>query len=224
MITLLFMVLFQLGDAERAYEEGRFGEAYTLFSEERATGPVLYNLGNCAFRLGRHAEAVYLYRCAQLRLPRDEELAFNLRLAEEKCGVQEEDTPSFGTAALGLIDSFLFSELEAFIVLLECIGLSGLVLLRRRPAARNAMALIVVLALLLSARLVRNQWFPGPPDGVVLQEKIALRPEPHIDHPATAEIWSGETVRIEAMSDRWALVEHARGRGWTERAGVGVVE
>ena len=43
------------------------------------------------------------------------------------------------------------------------------------------------------------------------------------------ECWSlmaqaGETVRVVEQSDRWIMVKHPRGNGWTERAGVGVVD
>lgn len=226
MIALLIVLLASLGDAERAYDDGRYGEAYTLFSaavEVEPQGPLLYNLGNCAYRLDRHAEAVLLYRRAQRHLPRDRTLAFNLRLAEEQCGVRDRDALSFGAAALALVDSFHFNELLWIVFLLECIGLSGLVLLWRRPAVRNALALIVVIALLAGARLVQTRWFPGPPDGVVLDRRIELRSEPHEEFPVTAELGAGETVRIKAMSDRWALVEHGNSGGWTERDGVGVV-
>jgi hypothetical protein len=58
----------------------------------------------------------------------------------------------------------------------------------------------------------------------VLAKEIGLRPEPHRDAAVSVRLRAGESLVVEERSDRWARVVHPRGSGWTERAGVGVVE
>lgn len=229
LVASLFLALFDVIEAERAYRAGRFEEALAQFqaalSEPGAPeGPLLYDMGNCAYRLGRHAEAVLYYRRAKLRLPRDPEVEFNLSLAERELGLKTPTSNSFGTTVLTPFDSFTSAELLALVCGLETVGLVGIVLLRRRRAAQSCMALFVLVALASAARLVQKQWFPGPSAGVVLANGIALRSEPRADLPPVAELHAGELVRIESLSDRWVQIAHAEARGWTERAGVGIVD
>jgi tetratricopeptide (TPR) repeat protein len=232
MITLLFGLLLgitDLGQAEEAYHAGRYGEALAAYQAVlpepgAAQGAVLYNMGNCAYRMGRYAEAALFYRCAQLRLPRDRSIAFNLSLAEQQLGLDTPERESFGKAMVALMDSFTPGQCLALVGVLQCVGLAGLVLLRRRRAACYAMALVVLLALAGAARLAQTQWFPVPAEGVVLNDEIALRPEPHVDLNAVHELEAGETVCVMERSDRWIRVVHEKGEGWTERAGVGIVD
>jgi tetratricopeptide (TPR) repeat protein len=231
-IALVLSLLLGLADldrAEQAYHAGRFEEALAGFeaalSEPAAEeGALLYNMGNCAYRLGRLPDAILLYRRAQIHLPRDREVAFNLRLTEAKLGVSPPASPSLTTSAARILDSLTPQEHLALVGALETVGLAGMVLLRRRRAARNATAFLVVLALLGAARLARAIWFPGAPAGVVIAREIALRPEPSTSEPITARLRAGESVRIESMSTEWLRVAHPLGRGWTERVGIGLVD
>jgi len=226
--TILAALLLLTADAdlaEREYRAGRYERAEALYraalaEPDAAEGPLLYDLGNCAFRLGRHAEAVLLYRRALLRLPRDREARVNLRLAEQRLGLEPTGDRS---ADLAFLEAIPPGALLFCVVGLQTAGLLGLLLLRRR-SARAGMALLVLLSLPGALRLVRTRWLPAPREGVVLAEEIGLRPEPHAGLAVLLELEAGETVRIEELSDRWVKVVHPRGSGWTERAGVGVVD
>ncbi|TAH34440.1 MAG: tetratricopeptide repeat protein [Planctomycetota bacterium] len=232
MIALLLALLLaraDLGQAERAYRAGQYTQAFLLFEAalsqpETPQGPVLYNLGNCAYRLGRHADAILYYKRAQLRLPRDPELEFNLRLAERRLGVDSASGRSFRAAALALADAFTPGELLALASGLQGAGLAGLVLLRRRRAGRAVMAALVLIGLVAAACLVHKQWFPGAPGGVVLAREIALRAESDAGLPPVATLRAGESVRVQAQDDGWLRIAHRHASGWTERSGVGIIE
>ena len=227
-LGLLFGPL-DLGQAERDYRAGRYADAYTLFeaalsSPDAPHGAVLYDMGNCAYRRGDHAQAVLYYRRALLRLPLDQEVQWNLRMAERQLGV---DTPADGwlrAVEAALLHRYTPGGLLLLLAGLQTIGLLGAVVLRRRRAARTAMALLVLLALAGTARLLCTRWFPPPTHGVVLEGEIELRGEPHAAWAVTRRLRTGELVGIVELSDRWARIVHRRGGGWTERASVGLVE
>jgi tetratricopeptide (TPR) repeat protein len=232
MIVLLLGCVLGFADLDRAgdaYGAGLYGEALRQFENTLSRpgtpeGPVLYNMGNCAFRLGRYAEAMLLYRRAKLRLPRDPEIDFNLELARQRLGLDDPEAETFGAGIEALVEWFTPGEFLALVGGLETAGLVGLLFLRRRRTGRNVMLLILFLALAGAVRLARDQWFLGPPEGIVLKHEIAIRAEPHIELPVHFELEAGEAVRVEERSDRWIRLEHAKGSGWTERSGVGVVE
>ena len=232
MITLFMGLLFtftSLDTAEEAYAAGRYREAFEQFeaalSEPGAPqGTIFYNLGNCAYRMERYAEAALYFHRALLRLPRDERAAFNLHLTEQQLGFWAPAEESFGAATLAMVDGLSPGVLLALASVLQCAGLLGWVLVRRRPGLRNCMIVLVLISLAGAGRLVQTQWFPGPPMGVVLAREVALRPEPHTSLDITRKLKAGETVQVEESSDRWIRITHEKGSGWTERAGVGVVD
>lgn len=228
--VLLALVLFLGGDptaAERAYRAGRYQEAYELYREAlaqpgAAAGEILCNLGNCAYRLGRHAEAVLHYRRALLRLPGDRELSFHLHLAERQLGTAAADAPA-APRWTHAVDRLPAAAVLALVAGLQSLGLLALVF-ARGAAARILGAVFVGLGLALAGHRARREWFPGPPEGVVLAPEIALRAAPDSGLPPVLRLRAGEVVRIEERGPSWLRVRHDLVRGFTEPAGVGVVD
>jgi len=182
-IAVLVSMLFGISGMEEAahafqaglYEDARVRFETALAEPDMPKGALLYNLGNCAFRMGLFSEAVLFYKRALLRLPRDKEVKFNLGLAEQRLGIDPSSHETFGAAVEALADSFTPQEMLILTGGLQVIGLVGLVLLRRGGAARNFMVLLVLLALAGAARLVHTQWMDRSFTGVVLAREIALR-------------------------------------------------
>jgi tetratricopeptide (TPR) repeat protein len=209
---------------QRNYEAAASGFTAALTEAGHPSGELLFDLGNCAYRLGRHAQAVWYYRRALLRLPRDAEVRFNLRLAEQRLGVDGPVDESLTASLRALRDAVAPGELLALALLLQGAGALGFVLLRRRRGARNAMLAIAGLGLLCWARLAQLQWWPDAPSGVVLEHRAALRANPDPRQTAVAELDAGESVVVLEQRGEWLRLSHTRGIGWTERASVGVVD
>lgn len=222
MIALFFGLFLTLGNptsqAEEAYRAGRYEEAKTLFTRALSEpgvpqGPILYNLGNCAYRLGHQIEALYYYRRALLRMPRDPEVLFNLQFTARQAGIAPAPRP--------WTDWLTPAEILALAAGLQSFGLVGIFVLRRRTT-RILSALVVLSGLFGATELLRTQWFPDPPAGIVLAE-VLLRPEPHSELPATLRLDAGDFVRVQELSERWIRITHPLGEGWTARQGVGVI-
>ena len=215
--------------ADRAYDTGRFEEAMGLYrvilSEPGlAKGPVLFNLGNCAFRLGRHPEALLYYRRAQLRMPHDREVAFNLRMAQRQLGVEPREVWSLSGMISAFFGWFTTGQLLLLVTVLQLVGVGCVALRRRRRDVFRVLLLLLLCSSVGAGILIQRQWFPDPPAGIVLADEISLRSEPHFFFSPTLRLRAGETLRIEEFSDRWARVTHTEGSGWTPRDGVGVVQ
>ena len=72
-------------EANRAYKEDRYPEAIDgyleLIGQGYVNGHLYYNLGNAYFRAGQIGRAILNYKRAELLIPRDADLNFNLRYA-----------------------------------------------------------------------------------------------------------------------------------------------
>jgi Bacterial SH3 domain len=209
--------------ADRAFATARYEEAFALYgaaldATAAGDGAVLFDLGSAAWRLGRHAEALLFWRRAALRLPRDPEVAFNVSFAERQLEVEAAKSD----AVFAVLSRFARGERLAAGAALAAAALVGMIFARRRRLALVLLAATFLLGLALIAHALG--WIAGAPRGVVLAPEIGLREQPHRDSAAGLRLRAGETVRVAEHSDRWARVVHARGSGWTERAGIGVVE
>ena len=207
-----------------AYDAGRFADAFERFTQALESGAdpvILYNLGNCCYRLGRPAEAVYYYRRALLRDPLAEQAAFNLKMAEQQLGL---DFAGDTAAAIGgWIARIPNGWLAITAGALQSMALVGWFLTRGRRRMRLMVVLCFVLGGAAAVQSARRQWFTHPA-GVVLAQEALVRSEPHLTVAPSFSLGSGESVRVIESSDRWVHVQHREGRGWTERVGVGIID
>ena len=226
MITLLLGLAFWCrGDdlvarAEQAYREGRWAAAHSLYTTALADpatprGPVLFNLGNCAYRAGQVPEAILYWRRAQLRAPRAEQIAFNLRRAEQELGIPapsrawHEWTTPYELLGIGIV--------------LQAAGILVFLTSKRR-GRRVGAGLLVLLTVWPAGIAMAKACADQPANAVVFPARVSLRPEPHSEAGSIATLPAGSLVRIVAMSERWALVEGGDSRGWIDRNGVALVD
>ncbi len=214
--------------AAALYDSGRHEEAHAAFTalladpaHDRADAH--FGLGNCAFRLGRHAEAILHYRAAHRLRPRDGEVWWNLRLTEQHLGVGDRAPESLAAVVLGLLRSFTETELLALAVILQSAGLLGLLFAGGHRRQRRLCWGALLLGILLGAAGLHRRWL-APQEGVVLAPAAAVRGEPHRSLPARFELQAGERVTVHEHSDRWARVGSAQGGGWVEREALGLVD
>ena len=219
--------------AADAYLDARYEEARALYlellsAEGVARGPVLYDLGNCAFRMGDPARAALCYRRALLRLPGDEEVEFNLQHAERALGL---DPPPPGWWEAGwrsAVESPWATVAApgpglAIAGGLQFLALAGIFLRRRRRVPKRWM-LVLVLGWAWAVPAVRACWFPPSPEGVVLIEGVGLREGPRADLPVLRELVPGSLVHVEGKAEPWLRIVDPEGVGWIEGYGVGLVD
>ena len=219
LLVALLLFVSDLERAERAYRMGDFQKAMEFYEAalevgEAPNGALLYNMGNCAMRLGDPALATLCYRRALLWLPGNSDVLANLRLADEQLGLdQAGPPPSRGSPWLWL----------AAVVALQGIGLA-LVVMRRARGVRLLGVLLVGAGLAVAADLLRQEWLPGLPAGVVLTDQVQVLEEPREQAGSVCVLPAGAVVEVIETSPEWLRVQHAKGEGWARRGPVAVVE
>lgn len=183
-----------------------------------AAGPLLYALGNCAYRLGDYAAAALYYRRALLHLPDRDEPRFNLRLAQEQLGVQ---APIPGPR--GVFDWLDSAPALWLVALLQTAGLLGLLVLRR-TAVRGLALLLLLFGLLGGLQQVLRRTATQPLYGVVQAQVAPLRQQPGQEAAVAGSLQAGEVVEVGEGTELWLFVRNARGSGWVERTALELVD
>ena len=83
-------------DANREYAAGNFKKAIELYERiirmSNGTGAVYYNLGSAYLKTGQKGQALLAYRRAERRIPRDQDLRWNLSVVRAALKDHVEDT------------------------------------------------------------------------------------------------------------------------------------
>ena len=204
-----------------------------------------------AYRAGRHADALALYRqqllaptsepgplyfalgnCAY-RLGRPAEAIWYYRCAQLRLPRDPEiaHNLALAQAQLGLAPvppsgfaRFTSAELALAAGLLQGLGLAGFVVWRRRRSTRFAAVALTLVGLVAASALGARHWGPAPREAIVLPAKAALRATPAADAAIVGEVLAGDRPEVRDERGRWVQLQSRRGTGWVEREAVGIVE
>ncbi|OQA26113.1 MAG: Tetratricopeptide repeat protein [Verrucomicrobia bacterium ADurb.Bin345] len=207
-------------DAARAYDQGQFGQATSLYRQLISSGHVseeaLFNLGNSLFRGGQIGQAVLNYRRAQYLDPRDPDILANLRFALQTTGAAP---PQYGSLMTMLLRfsraEWVVAATTAYWLAAVCVAL----ILILRSGFRDMLGrwLILLGALLVIALSGIAAWaqLGRRPELVVIkpQQQALFAPleQNATPHFALAE---GSIVRAVEFSGSWVKIVSADREGW----------
>lgn len=220
----------QLAAANHLYEAGQYGEAAAAYEALLATGVedgrVHYNLGNAYYKAGDLGRAILNYRRAERLLPRDGDVAANLKLARSQTRDQIEAADE--GALIDLIrdlSGWLTLDEAALALLVLWLGLGGLMVWAiLRPARRRLTAYLAVpLATLLALGLVivggRLYDERAHPPGVVLADQVDVHSGPGSDYLVEFTLHAGAEVRVVERRGDWVRIALPGGlQGWVPEA------
>lgn len=205
-------------EATAAYDAQRFSAAADRFAEAAAYRPqdvdLLVNWGTAAWSAGDTVSAVVAWQ----RAARLEPLAVDL---QERLGLLPPGARG-GIAEVPMVPVVLLAGMAT---LCWCLGLGvlGVVWARGSTRDRGVFRSSVGAAwLLMATGLALSAWWGAraldPRDLAVVTRPEAMRMEPALDANPAGGLATGDIVRLAAMQDQWARVEHADGRfGWVLR-------
>lgn len=200
--------------------EAAFAKAYAASGDRR----LLRARGNCFVRMAKPdlPRALWAYESARLGLPRDAELAANIRLVRQRL--------ELATEPVGLVASFAqamqrWTAQEQQWAAGGCMACAALLLLFgwRRSASRAVGLLLLAGGAVFAVELL---WLaPNRPPRAIALEPLELRAEPRADLPAVATVRPGVEVEVHgSVGGSWVRVRIGDRIGYAPGAAVAVVE
>jgi tetratricopeptide (TPR) repeat protein len=213
------------GDA--AYRAGQFERAIDIYQRVITggyiSGPLLYNMGNAWYKRGDLGRAILYYQRAKRMMPHNRDVRYNLDLARSRTVDRIEQPPRLPIWDLvdtvrDLISRELGARLAWIFTLAAALAFAALLnvpaALRKgfRILTLTLSVLTLVSLLLIGLRVAADH---GPPEAVILVDKVSLHSAPD---PTSLEVFSlhtGTTVTIVKQLESWWEVRLADGRqGW----------
>lgn len=217
-----------LKQAETAYEDGRYEEAFGLYERVAAAGwrssELYYNLGCAAFKDGRVGWAVAYLEEARRLAPRDPNIRHNLSIASSRSRdrLPEEETPSWLLTVLTrLLDGYAPADgIRALLILLWVTTLFLLLhwlgpLSLRRPARFGllfcgALVLLAFVGISLKAYQVATA-----PSGVVVASEAQVLSGPRSGETVQFVLHEGTLLHLGRDAGPWREVWlNEEMRGW----------
>lgn len=225
--------LFEKGN--EAYLKENYAEAINQYesalSQGFESGALYYNLGNAYYRTGSIGRAILNYERALKWLPNDENVQFNLRLANLAVKDRIDVPPEF----------FLFRWLKSFTNLLPSKGwgmllsifglLSALsfsvILLVDIKKYRSLPETILCLSLFMifissGAFISRHRIETGQEYGIVISYSVRSLAAPQEGSTELFVVHEGTKVRILDIDGEWSKIELIDGKqGWLQAEEIG---
>lgn len=216
--------------ANTAYVNGDYREAIDLYERildsGLASAKLYYNLGNAYFKEGELGKSILFYRRALRLVPGNEDVRYNLEVAESRTKDNIEQVPEFflTTWLRGVRHTMGCTSWSVLSLVLLAVALALLVvfLVARRVAWRKAgfygMAVALALCIVATwfAALERRELLQHD-EAVIMASSAAVKSSPD---PASTDLFmlhEGTVASISGRLDEWSEIVIADGKkGWIE--------
>jgi len=215
-------------ETNRAYKEDRYQEAIDgyleLIGNRYVNGHLYYNLANAYFRAGQLGRAILNYKRAQLLIPRDADLNFNLRYALDQTQDAISADQNFLKQAFFWLDEITLPELMwAFVVL--NILFWGILVLRLfvRPEWTYYVFIVLLIFWLVGGVSLGVKWHQLKTDqrAVILAGEVDVLAGPDSNDTVLFKLHEGTTVHRERIEDGWSLIRLSESkRGWLKSSAI----
>lgn len=227
----------QFAQANQAYRSGDFSKAAELYEQIARNGyrhpSLFYNLGNSYYKLKNIPAAILNYERAKRLAPRDEDIAYNLRLANLRIVDKIEPIPQlffaeWWNAFLGELPSAGWAVVIIAALWLAVVAGSLVVLLRSVVIRRISLAaatlflLCAVVGIVGATQQLHNE--QNTHDAVVFTPSAAVKSAP--DEKSTDLFVLHEGVKIELLDSvgDWVKIRLADGKvGWLPLASAVII-
>jgi tetratricopeptide (TPR) repeat protein len=206
-----------MAEANRLYEAGQYAEAaasyQALVDASAEDGALYYNLGNAYYKAGDLGRAILNYRRAQSLLPRDQDVAANLRIARSQTqDLIDQDREGPLVATVGRLFRWITLYEAALATLMLWFFLCGLLIaaILRSDQKRILLTLAGIAAaffalgvLSVGIRLL-DETDRAP--AVVVGDAVSVRSGPGQEYLAEFNLHAGAEVRMVERRQAWARI------------------
>lgn len=220
-----------LNDIVRAntlYAEKKYAESIqvyeSLVQEGAGNGYLYYNLGNAYIRIGKTGPAILNYIQAQKWIPRDENLAANLKFAIQQTQDKiEPPAPGTLNVLFFWVNDFNYNELIYFAISVNFIFWITLILWMKFPAlkiARNVILFVLLLSFVSIGVKIKNA--SDLKLGVILTENVDVKSARATDAITLFQLHEGALVQVTNKHDDWLEVRlNDEQKGWVPQNTLG---
>jgi tetratricopeptide (TPR) repeat protein len=209
------------------YAEGDPTTALVLYDSVHTafTSPaLLFNIGNCHFKLNDIPRAVLFYERALKLAPGDEDVQANLELARQSVVDRVNELPSFSLGSTwgrlrGGDDADQWARRSLWSALI-CALLFAAALMVRNRAGRRALfmvggAMVLITGLAVAFASFRHAEVTSNDEAIIMTAKVDVRSEPRTNTTVLFVLHKGTKVAVLQEANGWSEVRLANGNvGW----------
>jgi len=223
--------------AKQQYNQGNYEQAINDYQQIIRQGvesaPLHFNMGNAYFKAGEIGEAILHYEKAAKLAPRDQDIQYNLKIAQAR--IQDRITPppmSFIMKIYNGIKYWLALDELAWttviLLLLTSLFFAGRLLMRNERIKEVSRILFIIgmILLILTVPLLVSRTVEASQEkyGIVLNPEIKVYSAPQTISTEVFVIHEGTRVQIERGQDDWFRIRLADGKeGWGQASEIGVI-
>ncbi len=214
--------------ANHQYAEGFYDQALELYTKVLEKGltsaELYYNIGNTNYKLNRIPQAIINYERARRLAPSDDNIAFNLQLAESRITDRIQALPElfymrWFKSLVTLMPANSWAIL-AIVILALAFTMLAAFLISKRHLLRRIMFYTAVSAFVIAAAAVTiaygsHRMFSGQKDVIIIEPSVAIKSAPSISSTDIFLLHEGTKARITDQVGDWAEIRIASGsKGW----------
>jgi tetratricopeptide (TPR) repeat protein len=197
------------------------------------SGALYFNLGNAYFKSGKLGYAIYCYEKGLKLEPNDEDLSYNLRIAQTRTFDKITELPKLFIIAWweGLVTSLSISAWSFIVILIFWILLISIAVyyFSRNPnfqrisflSSSISLAVLIVVVVLLFARVNREA---ATNYGILLQQTYSVKVSPDVKGSDAFIIHEGIKFSIEDHVNDWVKIRLVDGKiGWIQKNVMGQI-
>jgi Tetratricopeptide repeat/Bacterial SH3 domain len=223
--------------ANDAYKNADYKRATQMYEQLVQGGieaaEVYFNLGNCYYKSGKMAAAILNYTRAQRLDPTDDDIEFNLSLAESRIVDKIDPAPQFFIIKwwrlfVGLQTASAWSAAGAGFVWLLC-SVAGIFFIANSPRLKKTMftsgiVSLCGIALMFTFAYQQHKTTVRDESGIVFASSVSVKSEPQEESKDLFVIHEGTRVEILSGDGVWYKVRIADGSvGWLRRNVIQVI-
>ncbi len=223
--------------AATAYLNGNYHKAVVIYKRladrNLSSYKLYYNLGNAYFKEDEIAKAILYYHRALKLAPGEEDIRYNLSVAETKVKDTIEKIPEFFLSqwftALRRTMSCTAWTIFSLVALIVALSLCLMYLLARRMTLRKVGFYGTLLSVVV---FIFTTWFAlgerrsmlDRSDAVVMTSSLAVKSSPDRSSTDLFVLHAGTTLKIRHKLDGWCEINIADGKkGWVEEHKIEVI-
>lgn len=220
-----------------AYKNANYKQATVIYEQLVQNGveaaEVYFNLGNCYYKSGKIASAILNYHRAQRLDPTDDDIEFNLSLAESRIPDKIDPAPQFFIVKwwrmlVGLQIASVWSGVGVGFLWLLFLA-AGVFFVARSPSLKKAMfvtgiisAIIIALMFIFAYR--QHKTTMRDESAIVFASSVSVKSEPQEESKDLFTLHEGTHIEILGGEGVWCKVRIADGSvGWLRRNTIQII-